>query len=343
MTDKDKLKYEKFLKTIENEIEYESLKNLFKCFYSDLDKDDNRDEILNTGLNLFFGNFDCINKIENNEEWKDKFKKSIKEKYEVIKTNKDATTTKKYKLKDPSKETLDSLKTDDYLTEAKNKWLQIRLELDKYFDKIKKPINKTLIYEAPPYSLSIVENSEPVKTNFEAEFIFDPNCSSPYVYAIKNCFNDTEEVNISNILAKNGVGFFDVIPIPIPINSDLRTLWAVNEKFSIDKKRIFVHFFEWALKIYLFKLGERIDKKKHKIAIGIPLKNAVTLYEYDSEKLDWFDHNDFSCINFSEEHSFDPKNTKPDGLWVQKYKNCIIGSSNTPSDKLMEIAFKDTE
>ena len=63
MTDKDKLKYEKFLKTIENEIEYESLKNLFKCFYSDLDKDDNRDEILNTGLNLFFGNFDYINKI----------------------------------------------------------------------------------------------------------------------------------------------------------------------------------------------------------------------------------------------------------------------------------------
>ena len=69
----------------------------------------------------------------------------------------------------------------------------------------------------------------------------------------------------------------------------------------------------------------------------------MTLYEYHSEKTNWFVDNYFSCINFSEEHSFDPNNKKPDGLWVQKYKNCIIGSSNTPSDKLMEIAFKDTE
>ena len=342
MTDKDKLKYEKFLKTIENEIEYESLKNLFKCFYTNLDKDDNRDEILNTGLNLFFGNFDDINKIENIENWKENFKNSIREKYEVIKTNKDGKTTTKYKLKDPSKNTLESLTANDYLEKAKEQWLKIREGLSEFFEKIKKPINKTLIYEAPPYLLSIVEKSESVETNFEAEFIFHPNCSSPYVNAIKNCFNK-KKGNISDILAINGVGFFDVIPIPIPINSELRNLWAVDKKFIIDDKRIFVHFFEWALKIYIFKLGERIDKDNHKIAIGIPLKNAVTLYEYHSEETNWFVDNYISCIDFSEGHSFNATNKKPLGLWVQQYKNCIIGSSNTPSGQLMKIAFKDAK
>lgn len=338
----DKQEYKYFLEKLESTINDESLRYLFKCFYSDLDSDFDKDKILNMGLNLFFGNFDDINKIQDNINWTENFKNSIREKYEVIKTNKDGKPTTKYKLKDPSKETLGSLTTNDYIGKAKDQWLNIRKELDNYFDEIKKPINKTLIYEAPPYLLSIVENSDPVETNFEAEFIFHPDCSSPYVNAIKNCF-DNKEDTISDILAKNGVGFFDVIPIPIPINSDLRTLWAVDEKFIIECKRIFVHFFEWALKIYIFKLGDRIDKKKHKIAIGIPLKNAVTLYEYHSEKPDWFVDNYFSCINFSERHSFDPKNKKPDGLWLQQYKNCIIGSSNTPSGQLMKIAFKDTE
>lgn len=337
----DKQEYKDFLKNLESTINDESLKYLFKCFYSDLDSDVDKDKILNMGLNLFFGNFD-YGKTNENEDWKNNFKNSIREKYEVIKTNKDGKTPTKYKLKDPSKKTLESLSANTYIVKAKEQWLKIREGLSEFFEKIKKPINKTLIYEAPPYLLSIVEKSDSVETNFEAEFIFHPDCSSPYVNAIKNCF-DNKKDTISDILAKNGVGFFDVIPIPIPINSDLRTLWAVDEKFIIECKRIFVHFFEWALKIYIFKLGDRIDKDNHKIAIGIPLKNAVTLYEYHSEETNWFVDNYISCIDFSEGHSFNAKNKKPLGLWVQQYKNCIIGSSNTPSGQLMKIAFKDAK
>ena len=333
----DTPEYKKFLGKLESKIKDESLRNLFKCFYSDLDNDENKDKILNIGLNLFFGNFVASKTNENeNEDWKNNFKNSIREKYEVIKTNKDGTTTNKYKLKDPSKETLDSLKKDDYLTEAKKKWESIKGSLCCFFNKLKienKKINKTLIYEAPPYLLSIDESNNLV---FEAEFIFEKNCSSPYVNAIKNCFN-SQDKEISKILIDEQTGFFDVIPIPIPINSDLRTLWAVDEKFIIECKRIFVHFFEWALKIYIFKLGDRIDKNNHKIAIGIPLKNAVTLYEYDKINTKWF--KDYFYVNFSEPHRFDAKNKKSEGLWVQQYKNCIIGSSNTPSGQLMRMAF----
>ena len=35
--------------------------------------------------------------------------------------------------------------------------------------------------------------------------------------------------------------------------------------------------------------------------------------------------------NFCAAHIFDAVNSKKVGLWVQPYKNCIIGSSNTPS------------
>lgn len=324
--------YEELLKQIESACS-DRLKPIFKCFYQNLEKtveEDNKN--LNIGLNLFFGNFEDINNIENNDKWKDKFKKSIKEKYETAKQDKNGDS--KFKLKDPSTETLNALTTDDFLKEAKHKWLIIKNLLDQYFNNLNLPIDKTLIYEAPPYLLSIIDG----KINFEAEFIFDKKCSSPYVNAIRNCFNENKK-DINQILSEKNVGFFDVIPIPIPINSDLREKWATDTKFIIDGKRIFVHFFEWALEIYLFKLNGKFEKK-HKIAIGIPLKNAVTIYEHAHMYENWPGYE--LDNNFCAAHIFDAANPKKVGLWVQPYKNCIIGSSNTPSGDLMKLAFEIT-
>ena len=59
----DKKEYKDFLEKLESTINDESLRYLFKCFYSDLDSDFDKDKILNNCLNIFFGNFDCINKI----------------------------------------------------------------------------------------------------------------------------------------------------------------------------------------------------------------------------------------------------------------------------------------
>ena len=319
-----------------NEIELkcpDQLKPIFKCFYQNLNmkvEDDKKN--LNMGLNLFFGNFDDISSIEDNEEWKNNFKKSIKEKYKTAKQDKNRDF--KFKLKDPSTETLKALTTDDFLNEAKHKWLNIKNLLDQYFNDLNLPIDKTLIYEAPPYLLSIIDGN----INFEAEFIFDKKCSSPYVNAIRNCFNENEKA-INQILSEKNVGFFDVIPIPIPINSDLREKWATDTKFIIDHKRIFVHFFEWALEIYLFKLNGKFEKK-HKIAIGIPLKKAVTNYEHAHMCDNWPGYE--LDNNFCAAHTFDAANPKKVGLWVQPYKNCIIGSSNTPSGDLMKLAFEIT-
>jgi hypothetical protein len=305
----------------------EELLPIFKCFYQNLNMEvpDDRNN-LNVGLNLFFGNFKEITKIKNNEKWKDFFKKSIKEKYETL----DKNGNDKFKLKDPAKGVLDNWQSVDYINKAREKWLVIDDSLKTYFENLEL-VEKTLIYEAPPYLLSIDKSGN---LNFEAEFIFDERCSSPYVNAIKNCFNMENRKAISEILIENNTGFFDVIPIPIPINSDLREKWATEDKFVINGKRIFVHFFEWALKIYLRKL-KSIDLVNHKFAIGIPLKNAVTLYEYAEGNADW----PIRGANFCALHEFNEANKKQVGLWVQRYKNCIIGSSNTPSGDLMKLAF----
>ena len=82
---------------------------------------------------------------------------------------------------------------------------------------------------------------------------------------------------------------------------------------------------------------------EHKIAIGIPLKNAVSIYE--QAQYEQAQNNNMWLgfeldKNFCDAHNFNKTNKKPDGLWVQPYKNCIIGSSNTPSGELMKLAFE---
>lgn len=328
----EKISLNNKLNGIYKKIKDPKLKCLFKCFYYNLENDTTT---LNIALNVFFGNFNEIQNIKelNNEDWQEYFKSSIKERYSV--TKKGVT---KYKLKDPDPDIIGKLDINDYIKPAKNKWNEIKKSLNCYFIKLNNNNNnveKTLIYEAPPYLLSIDKKKN---INFEAEFIFDENCSSPYVNAIRKCFNKNKVYNLSDILIEKNVGFFDVIPIPIPINSDLREQWATDQKFKINKKRIFVYFFEWALEIYLFRLGKKSINVNHKIAIGIPLKNAVSIYEHAQNKAKWprfkLDR------NFCDAHNFNETNKKPDGLWVQPYKNCIIGSSNTPSGDLMKLAFE---
>jgi hypothetical protein len=316
-----KNEYDSLLSKIEEGIEDHALKCLFKCFYQPLDFDKTEHcNTLNTGLNLFFFG----KGIHKHEKWQNGFKSSIKEKYQ--------SSNGKFKLKDPSqniKEIINQLEADDFIKAAKNKWVDIKKALDSYFEELIKAggAEKTLIYEAPPYLLSINNIND---ITFEAEFIFDEGCSSPYVNAIRNGLDSEPKDSVKDILVKNKVGFFDVIPIPIPINSDLRKEWATADKFKIDEKRIFIYFIEWALIIYKFKIQPK-SIENHKLAIGIPLKNAITLYESPDI---------MGVKKICEPHQFDLDNIKPVGLWVQPYKNCIIGSSNTPSGDLLKIAFQ---
>ncbi len=318
-----------------NDIEYsnDDLNCLKDCFYEPLENNDPR---LNIGLNVFFGN-----KPEDNEKWRVSFKnkiiqltqKRLESEEVTIETNKN------------SKQNLDidNIRPEAIISEGRKKWKNIIILLNKFLVNLKKelgtnPLERTLIYEAPPYKITYsIDNESKESTEFISRFIFDKNCPSAYAQSIKDWANCN--VNPSLILAKKTTGFFDVIPIPIPITSELRKSWATDKKFLIDGKRIFMHFFDWAVEDYKTRLDKNCItvSDDHKVAIGVPLNNAVTLYEYYEASEEILPP---ILKELLKPNDFKPKDTSLNGMWLQHYKSSIIGPSNTPLGKLIENAFK---
>jgi hypothetical protein len=316
-----------------NNIEYSEyhLNCLKACFYEPL-KD--KDQRLNIGLNVFFGN-----EPENNKEWRVSFKNKIIQLTEKSLESKEVTIVRK----EISKENLDNIEPEVIISEGRKKWTDIKNLLNTFLGNLKNELvetklKQTLIYEAPPYKITYSSKDKNIK--FIANFIFDAKCISPYAQSIKD-WADCKK-NPSVILAKKRTGFFDVIPIPIPITYELRTSWATDPKFLIKGKRIFMHFFDWAVEDYIKRLGEKgiTVSEKHKVAMGVPLNNAVTLYEYYESNSDeakgllkeLLTPNDFKKKGKSLDGSLT-------GMWLQHYKSSIIGPGNTPLGKLIENAF----
>ena len=103
-----------------------------------------------------------------------------------------------------------------------------------------------------------------------------------------------------------------------------------------------MHFFDWAVEDYKTRLDNNCItvSDDHKVAIGVPLNNAVTLYEFYEASEDnlppilkeLLKPNDFRI----KDESLDGSLT---GMWLQHYKSSIIGPGNTPLGKLIENAF----
>ena len=307
----------------------ENLKCLKACFYEHFEDNDPR---LNIALNVFFGN------DPNNEEtWIESFKQKIIELTVKRSESEKVTITRK----EISAKNLKNIDPKQIIQEGRQKWIDIKLSLNDFLRYLKKnlgdnKLEQTLIYEAPPYKITYNPDEDNESITFVASFIFEGTCSSAYAQSIKDWSN--EKVNPSKILAKQKTGFFDIIPIPIPINSELRTLWATDDKFLIEGKRIFIHFFEWAVEDYLDRLKDSgIEvSDDHKVAIGVPLNNAVTLYEY----YEFQKPEDKGLLKeLLTPNNFKTKNNIYNGIWLQHYKSSIISPGNKPLGKLIENAF----
>ncbi|MBM3455805.1 MAG: hypothetical protein FJX80_11755 [Bacteroidetes bacterium] len=300
------------------------------CFYEQLEDSDQR---LNIGLNVFFGN-----EPQDNEKWIESFKEKIIELTVKRSESEKVTITRK----EISLKTLTNFDPKNIIKEGRKKWDDIKNSLNQFLINLKteltnEELRQTLIYEAPPFKITYNpdEDNEPIK--FVAKFIFEESCPSAYAQSIKD-WAENKNDNPSIILAKKKTGFFDIIPIPIPINSELRTLWAIDKEFLIGGKRIFIHFFEWAVEDYLkrLKTSDIQVSDDHKVAIGVPLNNAVTLYEYyESQKSE----GKGLLKELLTPNNFKLKNEIYNGTWLQHYKSSIISPGNKPLGKLIENAF----
>ena len=155
-------------------------------------------------------------------------------------------------------------------------------------------------------------------------------------------------------MAKNNCDFFDIIPVPLPINYKLREKWLDKDNFSINGKNLIVHLFEWALIDYYKRNNANLIKLiDHKFAIGIQIASSIAIYDYYTkthcivyklgeysvipfEEIELSNHELKLTFNICKENVI---SNRPKGKWLQPYKTCIIGGSNYPDAFLLKNAF----
>ncbi len=318
------------------------LTSLKKYLYEDLSKETDRETIINTALNYFYsGKFDGVSK-----NWTKMYSSSVQELVE----GRYVKSSKKYSFNAPTLE-----------TQTRQAWENINQDIEKLKDnRDKGKIEKTIVFEAPPFHLERINlHRDPTAEDFvfyHNYFILNENAEGTYVSAIKNAFcQENENDSIEDILIKNKCGFFDIIPVPLPINYKLREKWLDDQNFFYDGKNLIVHLFEWALIDYYKRCENNLNKLiDHKFAIGIQIASSTAIYDYYTKThcLILDNENNYLVMPFKE-IDLDKHNLKltfdictenvisnrPKGKWLQPYKTCIIGGSNYPDAFLLRNAF----
>ena len=216
-------------------------------------------------------------------------------------------------------------------------WKDVFEAHDKYIsDLIEKnePIDSIIVYEAPPFP-----------KDGKLNYVLLDNTTGSYSDAIKNAFPESD--SLKEKLVENGVLFFDLLMLPIPLSSTIRREWSTKEEFKINGKQLPVVLFEMNLKHYLINLYfTGIDCSADiKIAIGTPHLTALGIYNYYC-KHDLI----INEINFTNiKKSLIDRNELKNKLELMSYvvplfKSCFVNASNNPDGILLQHALrKETE
>lgn len=318
----------------------ECLNALKKYLYKDLTDDTDKDSVINLALNyLFDGKYNYIDDF-----WVKKYKQVITE----------DSGKKILKVKVP----YNSIPIKELEQQTRDYWKNINVLNDKLKisrENENKGIDKTLIYEAPPFHIKRKGKMEFTYEYYPNYYILHEKASGNYVSTIKNAFGKKSE-DIQTILIDKACGFFDIIPVPLPIDRSIRDKWINNECYIVNEKNILVHFFEWALIEYYNKNASSITKKiNHNFAVGLPVLSSIPLYDYykddfclaKNKHTNNFEIKEFNSLNLTDyelELTFricieNNGSQRKKGRWLQLYKTCTIGASNYPEAYLIKHAF----
>ena len=216
------------------------------------------------------------------------------------------------------------------------------------------PINKILIYEAPPMpyatdikkhpnrkgkinyilaeSCEVCEKSENCNDNFQ----IPP--SGPYFDTIKGL--NPKSQTIQKILVEQGILFIDLCPLPLPMTTDIRkSVWgAWNE--NIETPPLSVVLLEFALEFAL-KKGIQISKKPI-IAMGTPTATSQSIYYYFEKKKPNLSikikDTETKVVDFSKLLNINKKYETLEQI-LPLYASNIISGSNTPNAELLKRIF----
>lgn len=220
-----------------------------------------------------------------------------------------------------------------FINDLINKWCGNEEKSSAYYEEIKQETNYRYIIigeDAPWSGAYLLGDSEDDK-------------KGPYYNSLKSAFNDKNIVELSDGFKKQKVLFFDLLTIPLPINSNLRKKWSTdNKNFKIGDKQLPVFLLEVAFEH--FDLKDKINDAK--IAIMMPTKTSSSIYNYFEQitKEDGFHClkdrlTAKSCWNEINDYH---QTIITNGKCFNYYKSNTISGSNTPDVDLLEYALNIT-
>ena len=316
---------------------------LYKALYEPLDKVEKKDLIRTETLKTLLGDT-----LDNIIETYNKIQKA-----RIDLGNKDANETNT---------TLDDIA--DYWQAIHDLYVCYLEALKDNYNDI--PINKILIYEAPPMpkdekiNYILAESCEECKEQCKAceeSFIDIEKCKNSndcikwlehqkrFVNKPSGAYCKTIEVlgekkNVKEILVEKGILFIDLCPLPLPMTSKIRKeIWG--KKFdSTDDKPLSVVLLEFALEFAL-KKGILISKKPI-IAMGTPTATSQSIYYYFEKKKPnlriKINNADTEVVDFSKLLNINKKYEKNRQI-LPLYASNIIAGSNTPNAELLKRIF----
>ena len=173
---------------------------------------------------------------------------------------------------------------------------EIAVEIQKNFSdslnnsKSSKVLDLVLIYEAPPFSKEWFDSntkiikSQEIDTYFSSKYFTGEKATTPwrkqplaaFGEQVKNVLDHFNKFSPKNLL------ILDILPVPIPIDSELRKNWSTDEKWEINGKQLPVVLFELAINNMLEK-GLKVHRDT-KFALGMPVNTSLSIFQYYSDK-----------------------------------------------------------
>ena len=154
----------------------------------------------------------------------------------------------------------------------------------------KNNIDLVLIYEAPPFSKEWFQEvkdegaEKKIETYFSSKYFTGKNATTHWRKQPLAAFGEQEKETLNHInkFSSKNLLIMDILPVPIPIDSELRKNWSTNEEWKIDGKQLPLVLFELAINNMLEK-GLKVHRDT-KFALGMPVNTSLSIFQYYSDK-----------------------------------------------------------
>lgn len=154
--------------------------------------------------------------------------------------------------------------------------------------------------------------------------------SGPYYTAIRGCY-ETDE-SIAEYLFKNGILFLDILPIPLPIDSELRKKWSTSKQFYVSGMPLSAWLFELAIQYHTNKNECRFDGDTN-VALMMPTNTSIGIFLQANDK-DYLPKLNKKLRRLTSNKDAQKLLTR--GVTPPYYEANVMGGANTPSTELLK-------